>query len=608
KIKEHDCNMRVYLKLLFWLLFSCFWVLFADEMTINKLSMKGNKKIKSSEIMKQLNLKPNPAYKKMLFWTKKPDFDSALLRQDEENIIRYLQSNGYLYAELETVLKQKRNQSVNILYKIKENRPVRINSVNFTVNDTISIANPVERRRRVLLFQQPSFFSRKGTIFTDSAINMDKDLVNNSMIRRGYLKSETDFTLTLTEDPEKRNSKADIDFNIQQGNLYYVNSIISQGSRNTDRATIRNQITLKDSMVYRARTISESRDNLMWLGVFRSVQIYPSFIDDTRYVNAIFNFTEQPKWTATTGFGFGTEDRFRAKADLTHHNIFKKADQQELSIRTSYIEPWNLQFRWIQPAFLYKKVNLTLNPFYKRKVEDYYSQDSYGNNTTFSYPFIPNWTLYMTHQYELNKDFNISKEIDEDKKRYNLSTVSSKLDLNYSMPKFNPVEGFHVITGAGVAGVGTNNNYNYYFLGQEFRYYQPLYNAFLLAYRGAYHTQEELNSRSEIPLPNRYKLGGMQTVRGWNRNKIGPEDGGRSSLLINVEARIPLFTNFNMALLYDAGHVLEKAYAYDFEKLEQSVGIGFRYVPKIGVIRTDFASPLHDLKDLKWYLTIGESF
>jgi len=594
---------------LFLLLFIfCNVLLFSDDLTLNKITFKGNKKVKSSEIRKQMNLKPFSSLKKIFFWRKRPDFDTTLLKQDEENIIRYLQANGYLYSELTTILKEKRNGKVNIIYHIKENRPVRINSVHFTINDTISIENPIERRRTVLFFNQPSFTSRNGTIFKDALINEDKDFVNNAIIRRGYLKSETTFKLKLDEDPEKLNTKVDIEFKINQGNRYKVNRIIFQGNRNTDRKTLHNQITLADSMVYRSRIINESRENLMRLGVFRSVQIYPSFIEDSDYVNAIFNFTEQSKWTATTGFGYGTEEQFRAKADLTHHNIFKKADQQQLSIRTSYIEPWNLQFRWFQPAFLYRKINLIVNPFYKREDEKRYTLDTYGNNTTFSYPFIQNWTVFLTHQLEQNRYFNIIEEIDEENKVYNQSTISSRLDINYSFPKNNPVEGFHIITRTGLAGLGTNTNYNYYFLGQEFRYYQPINNSFLLAYRGAYHTQEEIGESSEIPIPNRYKLGGMQTVRGWNRDEIGPLEGGRSSLLINVEARIPIAKNFNFALLYDAGHVLEKSYAYNFKELSQSVGFGFRYVPRIGVIRTDFASPIKNLKSVKWYLSIGETF
>ena len=585
-------------------------ILEAQDQTLNKITFKGNKNIKSSDIQKQLNMKPYSGFRKLFFWQKRPDYDPELLAQDKINIIRYLQANGYLYSELDTVVKEKRNGKVNIEYNIKENRPVRIEMVRFTVNDTLTIENPVPRRRRVLFFNQPTFNSRRGTIFRDSAINEDKAFVNNAIIRNGFLKSETNYVVTLEEDPDKRDSKVSLDFYIYPGKRYYVNRKIILGNRNTDRKTVNDQITLQDSTVYRASVIDESNENLMKIGVFRSVHIYPTFIDDTEYVNAVFNFSEQLKWTAKTGFGYGTEERFRFSADFTHHNIFKKADQQQLSFKTSYLEPWNIQFRWTQPGFLHRKLTLVVNPFYLREDEKDYTLDTFGNTTTLSYYLIKNWTLYLSHQLEQNDIFDISAEIDEKQQVYNLSTVSSKLDLNYSFPKYNPVEGFHVITNAGLAGVGMNNNYNYYFLGQEFRYYQPIKNSFLLAYRGAYQTQDEINESSEIPLPNMYKLGGMQSVRGYYRDTIGPREGGRSSLLINVEARIPLYKDFNTALLYDAGHVLSKSYAYNFKELSQSVGIGFRYVTKFGTIRTDFATPLHHItfKEIKWYLTIGETF
>ena len=604
----------------------------ATEQKLIKVKISGNDTIKSSDIKKQLRHKPLPAIKRIAFWIKRPEFNNALMKMDSENISLFLQSNGFLYAEVEPIVNEGRLGRINIEYKITENNPVRINSVKIVVNDTLVINRPPRRPRLRHYEDRRVVESQVGKIFKDDDVYHDVDSLNDFFVSQGYLRARTEFEVVLNENienleigdfcykdntPQEKKSTVDIEYHTATERQYYMKGLQFTGNRNVDSITVKNQLVFQDSLLYRREYITKSRDNLMRLGVFRSIQIYPNFIDDTEFVVPTIRFIEQNKWVTTAGIGWGSEERVRAFAQVSHHGMYKKADQQQLSIRYSYLEPWNVQFRLIQPAFFHPKLIFMINPFIRRENKDFYMLDRLGNDTRLSYYVLDNWNLHFSYLIEQNKRNEIEYESEDWEDIYNLSTYSTVLDVNYSHPKMNPYRGFHSISEIAVTEIGFDSFLDYYLLSQEFRYYQPIYHQFILALRGQVQVLEEIGGFTNIPRDNKLYLGGIQSVRGYDRQSMGPyiiEDGrkiyvgGMSTLLFNAEARIPVVKNFDLALLYDAGQVMENAYDFEINNMAQSVGVGLRWQSPIGRIRFDAAWATDKSNPRRLYLTIGESF
>jgi len=603
--------MKFFLVVIFFLNIS---ILLADDFILTKLTIKGNKHTKKSDITKQLNLKPDSFVKKMQFWRKdRTYYNINLFRQDQENILRLLKSQGFLYAQLDAKLIEKKGDKIQIIYTIQENKPVLISDVKFIVDNKLEINNPIKLKKNNFFLRQKGIELKPGKIFQDTHLFNDLDILKEKYQNDGYLKATTDYQITLHEDEKQEQATVDINYLIYPEQLYYIQGLRFSGNRNTDRATVRKQITLQDSMVYNMEVINETRDNLQRLGVFRGIQLYPSFIEGTDRVTPSFNFVENFKWTATFGVGYGTEERFRTKVDLTHHNIFKKADQQQLSVRYTEFEPYNLQFRWIQPAFIHRKLTLTLNPYTRRELDKDYNLNIFGNVTSFSYPIFRHWTVHLAHSWDQSNYERVSNSYSLAESIFDQSTIYTQLDINYANPKVNPVEGFHFITGVGRTGVFLKTSYLYYMLNQELRFYQPIQDWFLFAFRIAGQTLKEMDDNAEIAPADRLKLGGAQSIRGWKRNSIYPDNenklGGKTSLLINAEARVPFTRNFSVALLYDTGQVMSESFDYNIKELYHSRGIGMRYYTPFGAIRVDLAQSFQSsFKDFEFYLTIGEAF
>ena len=590
--------------------------LLCSELTLNKVIINGNYSFSRSSILKHLNLRPLPFYKKIMFWQNKPLFVESLMRQDEQNIIKYLQSNGFLYAELDSKIIKNSKNRVSIEYTLIENQPVLVNEVNIIIDDSIFVKKQLNKKNNQKLLKKEILKSSPNEIFRDKNIFHDVNLINNTLINQGFLKSQTEYEVNFLGSVDSLQTKVNVNYKVYPENLYFFNSFNLIGDFSTSDKTIKRQLSLSDSLIYKSNIVSDYQYNLFRLGVFRSVQVNPNFVENSNIVIPTITLIEQPKWVGLTGIGWGSEDRFRTTVQVNHHNVLNMADQQNLSMKTSYLEPWNIQFRWIQPAFIRPKLILTINPFIKRENSINYKLDKFGNIITFTYPFLRNWGINFSHILEQNKLSDIKiQDYDKIKSIYNQSTFFSQLDVNYSSPKSNPQHGYHFISGAGIAGVGFNSPYDYYFLSQELRYYKVIHDLFVLAIRNKIQTMEEIFNSPEIPIENRLYLGGMQSIRGRKKDTVSPVNdsnqiiGGRTSFLINLESRVPIVSNLSISFLFDTGYVSKNSYEFDIAQLSSSAGIGLRYFSPIGILRLDFARSItNDFSPVRFYLTIGEVF
>lgn len=109
-------------------------------------------------------------------------------------------------------------------------------------------------------------------------------------------------------------------------------------------------------------------------------------------------------------------------------------------------------------------------------------------------------------------------------------------------------------------------------------------------------------SNGDIPLSERYSLGGANSLRGYESGDFK----GHEMFLANAELRIPIDENFSIVAFYDIGNAWDKTRGTDFDlnDLEDSPGLGVRVKTPIGNIRVDVAKG----DDTQFHFGFGEMF
>jgi outer membrane protein insertion porin family len=125
-------------------------------------------------------------------------------------------------------------------------------------------------------------------------------------------------------------------------------------------------------------------------------------------------------------------------------------------------------------------------------------------------------------------------------------------------------------------------------------------------------------STAEIPLQERFFNGGENTVRSFEESELGAKDsngeplGGEGFQVGSLELRRRLRGNWEVALFYDGGNLVEQAdELLELEGLRHALGVGLRYHLPVGPIRLDWGvnpDPAEDESESVLHFSIGMSF
>jgi outer membrane protein insertion porin family len=128
------------------------------------------------------------------------------------------------------------------------------------------------------------------------------------------------------------------------------------------------------------------------------------------------------------------------------------------------------------------------------------------------------------------------------------------------------------------------------------------------------------NKDRGLPTYEKYMIGGINSVRGYDWYSISPRDpdtretiGGEKKMIFNFELAFPLLYEDGLygVLFYDMGNVWAKDDKYDFGDMRKSWGGGLRYLSPMGPFRIEYGAPI-DRQDGdssgQWEFTMGSMF
>jgi outer membrane protein insertion porin family len=317
------------------------------------------------------------------------------------------------------------------------------------------------------------------------------------------------------------------------------------------------------------------------------------------------------------GAGYSASDKFVGMAQITQQNFLGYG--QILSLRASLgssISNYELSFTepWLFNLPLWCKADI----WNYQKEYDYYKLASQGAGLTLGYPLFEKIVGYVGYKFYVDDINNISSLASAYVKAQEGNTASSAVTLSvirdttddYIFPSKGTKTNFSVTHAGGI--LQGDANYTQY--GASLYTYFPLPLDVVFAAKGRIGYIEGYGG-TEIPVSNRYVLGGINSLRGFRY--VGPTNGGTSDvvggtnmLVFNVELVFPFIKDSGMKLVafYDAGNSWDNK--YDLGDLRQSAGGGIRWYSPIGPLRLEYGhiinnGELNDESKGRWEFTIG---
>jgi outer membrane protein assembly complex protein YaeT len=576
--------------------------------SVTDILIEGNEMFSSPMLLDAVLTKARPWY---LPWKARPNFDPVTFKTDLERLRRFYETRGYYGTEVTHELQITDETLVSVRIHIKEGVPVTVAAVHIDLEDTSGKTSALPPLPPVEL---PV---KTGEIFTEAAYQAGEQILRDYFLGQGHAHVETHRRAEVNIE-ERR---VEVHYRVQPGPVAVFGSTRVEGTEAVDSSLILREITYKPGDQFSLAKIAETRQKILALDLFRSVQIAPE-PDETkpRTVAMRIRVQEKPPRSIRLGLKYSTQDEIGVQAEWRHRNWFGDGRQLSLLLDMSSITR-KFDATLVQPHFLSPRTRGVLSLQQRQEDEETYLLNATRFRPRLEHTFSPTVSAFLGYRVEFVKLNNIaeatSRALGGIKRGDLLSGPSLGLTWNTTEDPFNPQHGGTVSLLADQAGVLWGGDFRFYKIIVEAKKYQRLGWKTLLAGRLKIGLADAFGARDNIPLFERFYAGGEKSVRGYGRRRLGPlsesDDplGGLSLIEGSLELRRPLWGNLGGAVFLDFGQVSLDSVDLPIDDLQFAAGAGVSYVTPIGPVRLDLGFPFNPPPgDRSWQLhfSIGQFF
>ncbi len=413
----------------------------------------------------------------------------------------------------------------------------------------------------------------------------------------------------------------DLNLEVEQGTQVYVERIKIRGNTKTRDKVIRREIPIAEGELYSAKKVKEANRRVRNLGFFDEVNVtnQPGSADNQTVLDV--DVTERPTGTFSIGMGYSSVDKLIAQGSLSQDNFLGHGLKLRLSgslgsTSTTYslglTDPYFLDTEWTLGFEVYKS---------EREYSDY---DDYrtGGAIRAGHPVTRNSKFYLTYRYEekeiLNIDESVTSPIILDAAgESTLSSITAEWVRNSTDYYQDPSRGGISKLSLEYAGLGGTDNFVKSIVSH--RHFFPLFWGTVFSVHGEVGYVVKTTD-DEVPLGEKFFLGGIRTIRGFKSREVGPTDpedpteyiGGEKMGYFNFEYLFPIAEDLGLkgVLFYDTGNAWSEDEEY-FSDMRNAVGAGIRWLSPLGPLRFEWGynlSPRDGEKQSVFEFTIGKAF
>lgn len=587
---------------------------------VTEVDFVGNAHLTTKELRKILKTRKKNIFS---FITKAGLFKEDDFKQDLDNLRTYYNSKGYIDMEVkdvkyETPVKGEMKVTITVFEGIQ----YTVGKIDFTGNTIYSKADLRNYRGRAITrMDEGKVYSPRAYSPPDKAPKpellelptLDNDIkrITDLYGTRGYIEMK----ITPERQANVESGKIDILYHIEENSQSYVEQIIIQGNNRTKDKVIRRELQVTPGQIYDSVRADVSKQRLENLQYFEKVDISPQDTTVANRKNMVVTVEEKRTGSITFGAGFSSVDSLLGFVEITQGNFdifnfpYFTGGGEKFRVRMQYgLERQDFEVEFKEPWFLEQQLSLGYNLFYHNAtyLSNYYDERNYGASVSLARAFNPFWSgsvTYTLQEYDLyNFASNSSPQLLREKGYRSDSSVTLGLNYDTRDSVLLTRRGVHADWTAEFAGGPLLGQTNIYKFQADVQKYILLPYDLILTLAGATGVADHYGNSTEVPLFDRFFIGGSRSVRGFGNRDIGPVDqnneplGGDTMAYDNIELTFPIMDRVRGAIFNDMGFLDHRPFHYSdaWSELNMAAGIGLRLNLPIGPLRLDYGIPYKD--------------
>ncbi len=579
-----------------------------EKVSVETIRFSGNRAVKDKVLRKQMETKEKTWYS----WLDDSGiYKKDVLKLDLFRIEAFYQDKGFVRVNVQEpkIDVNKEKKEIYITIPVVEGPRYKISGLKIQGDGT---------------FTEEELYgavkTQKGEWYNVSKLREDVLGVSDLYSTRGFAYADVNPVTKI--DDEKRT--VDLDIEIQKGKKVYVGEISILGNVRTRDNVIRREFRLREGELFDSTKLKRSKQRINNLKFFEDVKIDTRRGQNPDLIDVVTTVTERPTGSITVGAGFSSVEKVVFTGSVSQDNLFGRGQRLVFSASLSAIRTdFNLSFT--EPRIFDTEILFGVDAF--NRESDFFSFTSrnrgggirVGKSLT-EYDWVG--LNYRAEQVRV-RDVEPGEETEFLK---NETRTTSRIAPSYIRDTrddfLNPSTGWRHVVRFEVAG-GILGGADFLRSGYEVTYYFPIIGKLVGALHSEINWADGYNGE-ELPIFERYFMGGAKSLRGFSIRDVGPKNGtgdplgGTQSLLFNAELQYPFSKSFRGFVFYDRGNVYgtgtdisTTAETINLGDMRHSVGAGIRFLSPFGPVGFAYGIKLdrETGEDIgEFHFTAGSSF
>ncbi len=413
-----------------------------------------------------------------------------------------------------------------------------------------------------------------------------------------------------------------VTYRLDPGPFRHFGPVTVHGLERLDPRYVEGRVRWRRGADYDARKVTETRQALLESGLFSTVEITPAANPASPdEVPMTIAATERLRRTVGVGIGYNTSQGVGANAFWENRNLFGHAEYLKLQAAVGQqTDDFVATFR--RPDFLATDQNFLTTA----QVTDN-TPVAYDSRQALVSPGIErHFGRFLTLGIAVEAIRADAEELAfanilstaQRTQNYTLFGVPAYLKLDMTDNLLNPTQGWRAQLSVTPAHTISSPNLTFVTNLVSASAYWPVVSGdrAVLAGQAAFASLDGA-PLAELPADQKIYAGGGGSIRPYGYQMAGPLDsnnipiGGKSSVVVNLEARIKVTPTIGVVPFFDAGSYYETSVPQIGRGLLYGVGLGLRYYTPFGPLRLDLATPLRRRSGdapIQVYISLGQAF
>ncbi len=549
-----------------------------EKLFIRNITFEGNRTFTTKELKNMMTTNERGIFH---FFTDSGLLKKDQLKQDVGKVNAFYLNNGFINAQVGEPEITYDRDGITVKIPVSEGKQFRVGKVSITGDELATSRADLLAKLQIT---RKDFYDRE-------AIMRDMDYLTQVCNDEGYANVE----IVPRTEPQEKTQTVDVTYEIAKRKLVYFNRINITGNTKTRDKVIRRELSVIEGDLYSRTKLKKSYMALNRLRYFEEIDFQAEKGPDETLTDVIINVKEKPTGMFSIGAGYSALDQAVVSAQVSQQNLFGRG--QTLSLKASlgsrstlydisFIEPWLFDMP------LWSKFDV----WNLYREYDFYNLDSKGFGATLGYPLWEYVTGYLGYRLSIDNVKDVLDTASFYTKKQAGKTTSSGVTVSMTRDSTDDVmfpstgsknTGSVEYTGGPLLG---DVSYTRYGATSSWFFSLPLDTVFGVRGRIGY---MKANEGKEVPIYERYYLGGINSLRGLR--EVGPRDpvagdviGGLTMLNFNFEYVFPLIKNAGMKglLFFDTGNAWESG--YHLGDMRKTAGVGVRWYSPIGPLRLEW--------------------